>query len=150
MELKKILTGIEGLKAKGNLELEIPKITSDSREVKTGDLFVAIKGFDVDGVKFIPAAVEAGAKAILVNEESKKDKRKNQQQRQEPEIKQEQPKIIPMEQPPKEVEPPDDFGIVMEPEEPEPIELPDPNENNRNIFDEIFNSDSDNWDDSNI
>lgn len=81
---------------------------------------------------------------------SKKDKRKNQQQRQEPEIKQEQPKIIPMEQPPKEVEPPDDFGIVMEPEEPEPIELPDPNENNRNIFDEIFNSDSDNWDDSNI
>ena len=73
MELKKILTGIEGLKAKGNLELEIPKITSDSREVKTGDLFVAIKGFDVDGVKFIPAAVEAGAKAILVNEESVKD-----------------------------------------------------------------------------
>ena len=70
--------------------------------------------------------------------------------RQEPEIKQEQPKIIPMEQPPKEVELPDDFGIVMEPEEPEPIELPDPNENNRNIFDEIFNSDSDNWDDSNI
>lgn len=81
---------------------------------------------------------------------SKKDKRKNQQQRQEPEIKQEPPKIIPMEQPPKEVELPDDFGIVMEPEEPEPIELPDPNENNRNIFDEIFNSDSDNWDDSNI
>lgn len=81
---------------------------------------------------------------------SKKDKRKNQQQRQEPEIKQESPKIIPMEQPPKEVELPDDFGIVMEPEEPEPIELPDPNENNRNIFDEIFNSDSDNWDDSNI
>lgn len=81
---------------------------------------------------------------------SKKDKRKNQQQRQEPEIKQETPKIIPMEQPPKEVELPDDFGVVMEPEEPEPIELPDPNENNRNIFDEIFNSDSDNWDDSNI
>ena len=81
---------------------------------------------------------------------SKKDKRKNQQQRQEPEIKQEPPKIIPMEQPPKEIELPDDFGIVMEPEEPEPIELPDPNENNRNIFDDIFNSDSDNWDDSNI
>lgn len=81
---------------------------------------------------------------------SKKDKRKTQQQRQEPGIKQEPPKIIPMEQPPKEVEPPDDFGIVMEPEEPEPIELPDPNENNKNIFDEIFNSDSDNWDDSNI
>lgn len=65
---------------------------------------------------------------------SKKDKRKNQQQRQEPEIKQEPPKIIPMEQPPKEIELPADFGIVMEPEEPEPIELPDPNENNRNIL----------------
>ena len=45
---------------------------------------------------------------------------------------------------------PDDFGIVMEPEEPLPSDLPDINSGSGNIFDDLFNSDSDNWDDSNI
>lgn len=45
---------------------------------------------------------------------------------------------------------PDDFGIVMEPEEPLPSDLPDINSDSGNIFDDLFNSDSDNWDDSNI
>ena len=45
---------------------------------------------------------------------------------------------------------PDDFGIVMEPEEPLPPDLPDINSGSGNIFDDLFNSDSDNWDDSNI
>ena len=45
---------------------------------------------------------------------------------------------------------PDDFGIVMEPEEPLLSDLPDINSGSGNIFDDLFNSDSDNWDDSNI
>lgn len=45
---------------------------------------------------------------------------------------------------------PDDFGIVMEPEEPLPSDLPDINSGSGNIFDDLFNSDSNNWDDSNI
>ena len=57
MELKKILAGVEGLKAKGNLDLEIPNVTTDSREIKAGDMFVAIKGFEADGHKYIPAAI---------------------------------------------------------------------------------------------
>ncbi len=67
MELKKILMGVEGLKGKGNLDIDIPNITSDSREVKKGDLFVAIQGFDVDGHNYIEQAIQAGAQAILVN-----------------------------------------------------------------------------------
>ena len=50
MELKSILTGIEGLKVRGDLDLSIKKLESDSRAVKKGDLFVAIKGFDTDVV----------------------------------------------------------------------------------------------------
>ncbi len=69
MELKNILMGIEGLKAKGNLELDVKNIASDSREIKEGDLFIAIKGFDTDGHSFINQAVKAGAKAVLVNED---------------------------------------------------------------------------------
>ena len=34
MELKKILLGLEGIKAKGNLDLEIEGIENNSKEVK--------------------------------------------------------------------------------------------------------------------
>ncbi len=73
MNLKNILAGIEGLKAKGNLDIDIPNIASDSRQIKKGDLFVAIQGFDVDGHSFIESAIKAGAKAILVNEDRVKE-----------------------------------------------------------------------------
>ena len=48
MILKEILNGIEGLKAKGDLGIDIGLITRDSKEVTTGALFVAIKGFEHD------------------------------------------------------------------------------------------------------
>ncbi len=73
MELKKILAGVEGLKAKGDLDLEIPNITADSRAVKEGDMFIAIKGFEVDGHKYIAKAIENGAKVVLIDEEEAKN-----------------------------------------------------------------------------
>jgi len=66
MILKDILNGIEGLKAKGDLEIDIKLITRDSKEAKAGALFVAIKGFETDGHKYIKEAIENGAVAILV------------------------------------------------------------------------------------
>jgi len=71
MELKTILSGIEGIKARGNLELQINSIECDSRNVKENSLFIAIKGFDVDGNTFIKSAVENGAKAIVIEEGTK-------------------------------------------------------------------------------
>ena len=68
MELKKVLAGIEGLKAKGNLDIDIMQISNDSRDIKEGAMFIAIKGFDVDGHKYIEKAIENGAKAILIEE----------------------------------------------------------------------------------
>ncbi len=68
MELKKILAGMENLKAKGDLSIDIKQIESDSRKVKKGTLFIAIKGFDVDGHDYIQKAIESGASAILVEE----------------------------------------------------------------------------------
>ena len=53
MKLKNILIGLEGLKAKGNLDLEINGIESNSKNIKEGFMFVAIKGFSVDGHEFI-------------------------------------------------------------------------------------------------
>ncbi|MBN1401290.1 MAG: UDP-N-acetylmuramoyl-L-alanyl-D-glutamate--2,6-diaminopimelate ligase [Anaerolineae bacterium] len=41
-------------------------IQSDSRRVSAGDLFVAIPGVAVDGHRFVPAALQAGAVACVV------------------------------------------------------------------------------------
>ena len=69
MNLKNILIGIEGLKAKGNLDIEIKKITNDSKNVSEGDMFIAIKGFEKDGHNYIQDAIASGAKVILVQED---------------------------------------------------------------------------------
>ena len=49
----------------GSLEAEISVLTASSREVVPGCLFAAIRGTTSDGHRFIPAALEAGATAIL-------------------------------------------------------------------------------------
>ncbi len=53
------------------LPAEDPPVTgivADSRQVRTGDLFVAIKGVSVDGHRFIPAAIARGASAVVGTE----------------------------------------------------------------------------------
>ena len=68
MNLKNILNGMQGLKAKGNLDIDIQGIESNSQKVKENFLFVAIKGFVTDGHKYIENAIENGAIAIAVEE----------------------------------------------------------------------------------
>lgn len=75
MELKTILSGLENLKVKGSLDVDVPNIKNDSRTVKPGDMFVAIKGFDIDGHEHINEACANGAKVILAqtNQITKED-----------------------------------------------------------------------------
>ena len=68
MKLKNILIGLEDLKAKGDLDIEIKGIDSNSKNIKDGYMFVAIKGFTVDGHEYIESAIENGATAIVVEE----------------------------------------------------------------------------------
>lgn len=76
MELKKILSGIENLKAKGNLDIDIKSIESDSKRVSEGSLFIAVKGYENDGHEYIEEAIKNGAKAIII-EDIKKIKQIN-------------------------------------------------------------------------
>ena len=48
-----------------NPELEVSGLTTDSRAVEQGYLFIAIKGTETDGHEYIPQAIESGAVAIL-------------------------------------------------------------------------------------
>jgi len=45
--------------------VDIVNIHSDSRAVEAGSLFIAVKGIQVDGHRFIPMAIEKGANAIV-------------------------------------------------------------------------------------
>ena len=68
MKLKEILAGIEGLKVKGDLEVEITGLDKDSRKITNGSLFVAIKGFEADGHDYVEKAIEQGATAVVLQE----------------------------------------------------------------------------------
>ena len=65
MKLKELLKDLQVLSASADMEGEITGICYDSRLVKPGDLFVAVKGLTVDGHRFIPKAMELGAAAVL-------------------------------------------------------------------------------------
>ena len=68
MQLNEILKDIEILENHADPAMEIQGISYDSRNTQNGDLFVAIKGFDTDGHKYIGSAVEKGAAVVLCEE----------------------------------------------------------------------------------
>ena len=65
MELSKLLKNIKPTAIVGDAEVEITGINIDSRKIGPGQLFVAMKGTQVDGHRFISKAIELGAKAVL-------------------------------------------------------------------------------------
>jgi len=68
MKLKEILAGLEGLKVRGDLEIEISNLDKDSRKIGENSLFIAIKGFEADGHDYIEKAIEQGAAAVMLQE----------------------------------------------------------------------------------
>ena len=71
MKLDKLIQNIEVISVIGNSEnMEINNITNNSKDVDSGSLFVAVKGFTVDGHKFITNAISNGANAIVVDNEN--------------------------------------------------------------------------------
>lgn len=65
MKLQELLKNIKPTMIESNTDVEITGVNIDSRKIKDGHLFVAMKGTQVDGHKFIGKAIESGAKAIL-------------------------------------------------------------------------------------
>jgi len=65
MNVKDLLKEIEFENYSGNRDIEVSGITCDSKKVKKGDMFVAIKGYTSDGHKYIEDAVKNGASVIL-------------------------------------------------------------------------------------
>lgn len=65
MKLSDLLKNIVTISITGDAECDIKGVNIDSRKVADGHLFIAMRGTQMDGHKFIPKAEELGAAAIL-------------------------------------------------------------------------------------
>ncbi len=65
MKLKALLSSIEPLQVVGETEVEVSGVQADSRRIRKGDLFVALRGENSDGHDHVGQAVEAGAVAVV-------------------------------------------------------------------------------------
>lgn len=65
MVLEELIKGLKTVSVCGQTDIEITGVNIDSRRIKEGHLFIAQRGTQVDGHKFIPKAIELGAKAVL-------------------------------------------------------------------------------------
>ena len=68
MKLSELLKNVKVIASQGNIDVEIKDVNIDSRKIKDGHLFIAMKGTQVDGHKFINKAIELGAVAILLED----------------------------------------------------------------------------------
>jgi len=67
-KLEDILKGVDITSISGSVSAEITAIEFDSRKVIAGSLFVAVKGYNTDGHRFIGSAISSGAVAIICEE----------------------------------------------------------------------------------
>ena len=76
MDIDNLLKELNHNGYSGKADIEIKGITNDSKKVKSGDIFVAIKGYTNDGHNFIENALANGASAVLCDHvpENVKDK----------------------------------------------------------------------------
>jgi UDP-N-acetylmuramoyl-L-alanyl-D-glutamate--2,6-diaminopimelate ligase len=65
VKLSDILYKVQTRALSGNTDIDIADVQIDSRKVKPGSLFVAVRGGSADGHQFISKAIELGAVAIV-------------------------------------------------------------------------------------
>jgi UDP-N-acetylmuramoyl-L-alanyl-D-glutamate--2,6-diaminopimelate ligase len=69
VKLRELTRGIDVVAARGDIDAEISSLAYDSRKVGPGALFFCAPGENFDRHDFAPAAVEAGAAALVVERE---------------------------------------------------------------------------------
>ncbi len=67
MKLRDAISELRKPLVQGTLEREILSVTADSRTVEEGSVFVAVRGKQADGRRFIDDAVQRGAVAVIAD-----------------------------------------------------------------------------------
>ncbi len=70
MILSELIRNVSVGEVIGDLNIDITGIAYDSRKVRDGSLFVALKGAQIDGHRFIVDAIGSGASAVAVEDNS--------------------------------------------------------------------------------
>ena len=65
MKLSELLYGVSVVSVSGSTAVEPVNITTDSRQVREGSLFIAVRGTRFDGHTFIEQALQQGAIAVV-------------------------------------------------------------------------------------
>jgi len=68
MKLRTLLEGLAVLEIVGGVDVDVGGVQGDSRRVRKGDVFVALRGEKVDGHEFIGEAVGAGVSVVVCEE----------------------------------------------------------------------------------
>ena len=68
MKLTELLRDIDVLEIHAPEDMEITDVCYDSRKARPGDAFIAVRGYETDGHKYIPGAVERGASLVICEE----------------------------------------------------------------------------------
>lgn len=71
--LKELLSNVDVIAVTGSLEKKVTGVTNDSRKVRKGNCFVAVKGYKEDGLKFVRDAVANGAVSIIARQKPQKE-----------------------------------------------------------------------------
>ena len=64
-KLKEILFKVNIDSVYGDTDIDITKITFDSRNIEDKTLFIAIKGYNIDGHDYIEESIKKGASVVV-------------------------------------------------------------------------------------
>jgi UDP-N-acetylmuramoyl-L-alanyl-D-glutamate--2,6-diaminopimelate ligase len=67
MKLKHLLKNLENIEVKGSKHVDISGLSSNSKTIAPGNLFVAKKGFSSDGATYMDEAIASGATAVVTD-----------------------------------------------------------------------------------
>ncbi len=68
MKLSELLRDIDVSEVRAPADMEIADVCYDSRKAAPGAAFIAVRGYETDGHRYIPAAVEKGASLVICEE----------------------------------------------------------------------------------
>lgn len=70
LSIREVVAAVGGTLLRGSPDSLVTGVSTDTRSMKSGDLFFALKGENADGHVYLGRALEAGASGIVISDES--------------------------------------------------------------------------------
>jgi UDP-N-acetylmuramoyl-tripeptide--D-alanyl-D-alanine ligase len=70
LSIQEIVDAVDGTLLQGRSDLVVTGVSTDTRSLASGDLFFALAGENSDGHRYVKTAIDAGASAVVLSDES--------------------------------------------------------------------------------